>query len=450
MRAYTDLAAAVASAAFLRYGEAIKPIVSHTSCHLGNVMQIAGKGPALYESLFHNHHTIMLLIAPRTGAIVDANPAACTFYGYSREQFRSLNIADLNALPAGELRAELSRAESGTDQRFTFLHRLADGELRHVEVRSGPVELEGQRLLFSVIQDITDRKNMEESLQQANELLEKRVKERTRELAVTIENLQEEMTERMKAETALHAEIAERLWAMETLREQEQLLLHQNRQAAMGEMLGNIAHQWRQPLNTLGLLIQDLSLSRELGDLSKEQLDATVTKAMKLISHMSRTIDDFRHFFRPDREKVEFMASRVVAETLSLIEGSFRALDIHISVETMGEHVICGYPNEFSQVLINILMNARDALAGRKPAAPRIMIRIEEQAARTVVTVRDNGGGIPEEILDRIFDPYFTTKGPDKGTGLGLFMSKTIIEKNMGGSLRASNTSEGAEFRIEA
>jgi PAS domain S-box-containing protein len=415
-------------------------------------MQTEENSPALYESLFHNHHTLMLLIEPGTGAIVDANPAACAFYGYSRQQFVSLNIADLYTLPEGEVREELRRADSGARHRFTFPHRLANGELRHVEVQSGPVDFGGRRLLFSVIQDITDRKRMEESLQQANELLEKRVRERTRELAVTIENLREEMDERMKAETALHTEIAERLRAMEALREQEQLLVHQSRQAAMGEMLGNIAHQWRQPLNTLGLLVQDLSLSFELGDYTKEQLNATVTKAMQVISHMSRTIDDFRHFFRPGKEKVEFLASRVVADTLSLIEGSFQTVDtgMDISVETTGERAIYGYPNEFSQVLINILLNARDALASRNPAAPRITIRIEEQAGRTVVTVRDNGGGIPEDIMDRIFDPYFTTKGPAKGTGLGLFMSKTIIEKNMGGSLRASNTDEGAEFRIEA
>jgi len=134
---------------------------------------------------------------------------------------------------------------------------------------------------------------------------------------------------------------------------------------------------------------------------------------------------------------------------LSLVGGSFQNLQIRVEVNTGTDPVITGYPNEFSQVILNILNNAKDALVARAPVEPAISITLHEELGRTVVIIRDNAGGIPEEILDKIFDPYFTTKGPEQGTGLGLFMAKTIIETNMGGQLTVANTGDGAEFRIE-
>jgi signal transduction histidine kinase len=134
---------------------------------------------------------------------------------------------------------------------------------------------------------------------------------------------------------------------------------------------------------------------------------------------------------------------------LSLLEGSFQGQQIAIEVDVKGDPVVHGYPNEFSQVLLNILINARDALTERETAGPRVLITIGTDGSRAVVTIADNAGGIPEEIIGKIFDPYFTTKGPQAGTGVGLFMSKTIIEKNMGGLLAVRNAEDGAEFRIE-
>ena len=141
--------------------------------------------------------------------------------------------------------------------------------------------------------------------------------------------------------------------------------------------------------------------------------------------------------------------SRQIEKTLVILEGSFRMHAIETVLESTGDPVINGYQTEFVQVLLNILINARDALVARKPDAPRIDIRLFTEGRRTVVTVADNAGGIHEGIIDRIFEPYFTTKGPEQGTGIGLCMSKTIIEKNMGGRLSVRNTGVGAEFRIE-
>ena len=299
------------------------------------------------------------------------------------------------------------------------------------------------RLAESILQVVAvraagelERQQDEEELQKAHDELEHRVQERTIELASAVNTLHEETTERLRS--------------VEELRVNEQLLMQQSRQAAMGEMIGNIAHQWRQPLNTLGLIIQELPINHELGTFTKENLDASVAKAIQVISHMSQTIDDFRNFFCPDKEMVTFKANDIVTKTVSLIDGSFREQKISIEVSAPEDIFIHGHPNEYSQVILNIMINARDAFVERSIPEPKsVLIRLYRENDRAVTTITDNAGGIGEEIMEKIFDPYFTTKGPDKGTGVGLFMSKTIIEKNMGGRLYAVNTGDGAEFRIE-
>ena len=287
-------------------------------------------------------------------------------------------------------------------------------------------------------QSVKETKGVAAALVQASELLQRHARERDsaeRQLSITIDQLRRETSERLRA--------------MDELFEKDRLLTQQSRQAAMGEMIGNIAHQWRQPLNNLSLIVQQAQLYYELGQFNREFLDESVKKSMEIIQHMSRTIDDFRNYFKPEKEKVEFRVHEAVATTLSLMEGSFSQQQIGIEVDAQDDPFIYGYPNEFSQVLLNILINARDALAERGVDAPKVTIQLGTEDNRAVVTITDNAGGIPEEIIGKIFDPYFTTKGPQAGTGVGLFMSKSIIEKNMGGRLVARNTANGAEFRIE-
>lgn len=273
--------------------------------------------------------------------------------------------------------------------------------------------------------EVLQRTRAETALQKMNEELEIKVEERTEELAMQNEELQETYLE-------LEMQTEERIRAIEELREKEQLLIHQSRQAAMGEMIGNIAHQWRQPLNALGLTVQQLLLLYDLGEFNRDCLDKNILQSMELIKHMSRTIDDFRNYFRPDKEKDDFKVSEAVASTLSLIKDSFKNKNIAVEVVAKDEPVIFGYRNEYAQVLLNILSNASDALTERNIKDPRVTITACSADDRTVVTISDNAGGIPEEIVNKIFDPYFTTKGPHGGTGVGLFMSKIIIEKNIG------------------
>ncbi|HTP65161.1 MAG TPA: GAF domain-containing protein [Geobacteraceae bacterium] len=268
------------------------------------------------------------------------------------------------------------------------------------------------------------------------------------DISFALDSIERE-AQRRKAELSLRAETAERLRAVEELREKDRLLLQQSRQAAMGEMIGNIAHQWRQPLNALGLCIQELGLTFELGSVTGEHLEKSIKQAMDIIFGMSQTIDDFRNLYKADTERRWFRINQAVARTVSLIEANFHEHRIAIDVVTDGDPEIKGYHNDYAQVLLNILINARDTLMERGTASPRVTVRTGVENGRSVVTVGDNASGIDEEILDKVFDLYFTTKENGLGTGIGLFMAKTLIEKNMGGRLTVRNLGDGAEFRIE-
>jgi two-component system, NtrC family, C4-dicarboxylate transport sensor histidine kinase DctB len=289
-----------------------------------------------------------------------------------------------------------------------------------------------------------------EALETANQELELRVMTRTADLEQSRAKLELQHDELEQTYFDLEKETAQRVLALEELREKERMLLQQGRLAALGEMISNIAHQWRQPLNELGLIVQELPVLYDRGGFDRDYLRGSVAKFMKVLAHLSKTIDDFRNFFKPDREKITFQVHQVVESTLSLIEESFRQLQIAIRVCADDEPVILGHPNEFAQVVLNILFNARDAFLARGDDRDRVIeIHLFTLGEKTVVTISDNAGGIPEEILDKIFDPYFTTRGPEQGTGIGLYMSKIIIEKNIPGKLSVRNRAEGAEFRIE-
>ena len=307
--------------------------------------------------------------------------------------------------------------------------------------------------------------------------LDQRVWQRTVELEALNQTLLSEVTERTKAENTVHEkavqleeEIAERQKAQEALlelnssleqriseavnqlRQKDDLLIQQNRLAAMGELLNNIAHQWRQPLNNIAVYIQTMQFLHRAGELTEEEMDQDIKAVMEILQYMSQTIDDFRGFFVRDRNSVrDFPLTPTISKALTLVTPALASNGIRTEFlkDDREELRITGYPNEFAQVLMNILYNARDILVEREIADPRIEIMVKQEGERVVTTIRDNGGGIDEQALPHIFDPYFTTKGPDKGTGIGLYMSKTIIEKNMGGKLTAKNLGSGAELRIE-
>jgi PAS domain S-box-containing protein len=328
--------------------------------------------------------------------------------------------------------------------------RQHNGEYRWISNTGVPRLAPNGELIgyIGICSDITERKRVGEELQRDKAWLEQKVEERTADLRDTIATLKDEVNQRIRIQRALESETAERRHMQEELREKELLLLQQSRLAAMGDMIGNIAHQWRQPLNMLGLLAQDLPMIYKKGEFTAEYLNGIVKKMLENINHMSKTIDDFRNFFRADKQKVDFKVLEIVNKTLSLLDIGLKALEIRTALVSLNDPVVNGYPSEYAQVLLNIIINARDALVTRHVANPMIKIEVGKEGEQSVVTITDNAGGIPVDIMDKIFDPYFTTKGPDRGTGVGLYMSKIIVEKNMGGSLTARNLAGGAEFII--
>lgn len=259
--------------------------------------------------------------------------------------------------------------------------------------------------------------------------------------------VQEELAEKQHMLESLNHTLEERIAAaVQELRQKDQALIQQNRLASMGEMINNIAHQWRQPLNMIGLIVQGLP---ECKDLTQEELDYEVERIMGFIMHMSQTIDDFRNFFHHDKMKSNFTANQAVAKAVEFFNPGLIDKGVNIFISEQPEVVVFGYSNEYSQVLLNLLGNAKDVLVERNIAEPRIDISISREDGCSVVTITDNGGGIAPDIIPRIFDPYFTTKEKTQGSGIGLYMSKIIIEQNMGGSLTARTVDGGAAFCIK-
>lgn len=311
--------------------------------------------------------------------------------------------------------------------------------------------------------DITDRKNAEEEVRQQSIMLEKEVAERQQAQETLQEQaalLEEEIAERQVAQEHLAVKQLQLEMLNQSLeirinesvaemRQKDKMLIQQGRLAAMGEMIHNIAHQWRQPLNNIGLIIQNLQISFATNSLTPEEMDKEVDNAMVIIMHMSRTIDDFRNFFRPEKERHSFVINAVVDHALEFVGATLANNNIRVDLYSDGDVSVNGYQNEYAQVLLNIIGNARDVLVERNIAQPNIVITITRENKHSIVTICDNGGGIAEDIMPKIFDPYFTTKEQGKGTGIGLYMSKAIIEQNMYGSLTVHNVAGGAEFRIE-
>jgi len=232
--------------------------------------------------------------------------------------------------------------------------------------------------------------------------------------------------------------------AVDEISKKDQILAHQTRLAAMGEMIGAIAHQWRQPLNTLAINIQLLPEFVEEHGCDEDSLEEFVDKNMKTIFFMSETIDDFRNFFRDDNKKTNFSIKSALDDTLKLINAQLKSKNIDVNI-TGEDFTIYGSKTQFQQVLLNLISNAKDAIEENGVENGKIDINID--AENKTVSIVDNGGGIDNKIIYKIFDPYFTTKDL-KGSGIGLYMSKTIVEKYFNGKLEASNVKNGAKFKI--
>lgn len=223
------------------------------------------------------------------------------------------------------------------------------------------------------------------------------------------------------------------------------LMISQNRLASMGEMIGNISHQWRQPLAQVGAILINLELHSDKDKLTKEKLAQKIKEANEQLAFMSSTIDDFKNFFVPNTSNKEFSAQEVIHRAQKLLSASLEKYAIHVCIDIQNNFIHCGSANEIIQVLINIMNNAKEAFLAREITERKIEIRAFLQNGIPVITLQNNAGRIDETIVHKIFDPYFTTK--ESSSGLGLYMSKMIIEKN-GAILRVENINDGVIFTI--
>ena len=285
-------------------------------------------------------------------------------------------------------------------------------------------------IIFSIYRQII--------LKKSNKDLKKAVEEKTKELLNLNQNLE------LKIKKAVNEN-----------REKDQLLFNQTKLASMGEMIGNIAHQWRQPLSVISTGATGLKLQKEYETLTDELFEDTCTAINNNAQYLSKTIDDFRNFIKGDRKKTIFNLSNSIESFLHLVEGSIKSENINIIKNLQDNIKINGYENELIQCYINIYNNAKDVLVN-KEEDKFLFISSTIKNNKAIIKIKDNAGGIPDEVMPKIFEPYFTTKHKSQGTGLGLHMTYNLIVDGMNGNIKANNKNNeydgkeyyGAEFTI--
>jgi len=267
------------------------------------------------------------------------------------------------------------------------------------------------------------------SIAYKNRRLDELVLRRTKELEAFNQRLQDEIEK-----------------AVEKNRTQEKILMQQAKMAEIGSMVESIAHQWRQPLNILGLSMTKLSLSCSFG--RTDNIEKTIEIVEQQIQYMSQTIDDFRNFFKQDRIQSKVNINHIIGEVETLLGPLLERKKITVIRDVDPSITVLVYPNELKQVLINLVNNAREAIEQSKTTKREIRISCEHNSRFCTISIEDTGGGVPLYIIDKIFDPYFTTKFESQGTGIGLYMAKMIVEKHFLGKLSVHNTVMGACFEI--
>ncbi|MBF0458947.1 MAG: PAS domain-containing protein [Nitrospirae bacterium] len=347
------------------------------------------------------------------------NPAAEKIFGYTREEAQNRFGPEL-IIPKG-IHAEIDplwnallRKTGGsynTNENITKEGKTIICEWFNTPLTDNKGSVTG---VMSFANDITDRKKMEV------------------ELYVLTRNLQLRVNEEV-----------------EKNRQKDQLMYEQSRQVSMSELLVNIAHHWRQPLASVALLVQDIRDAYLNNELDEEYLTNNVKLTMSELKALSAMIDNFRNFYIQKKELREFNISAEINEADRLISAYVKEKGIIIDKELDESLTAYGYPNEFAHVILNILNNAMDKFERINLTAGIIRIKLYKHNSRNVITIANNGGEIPDDILNNVFDPYFTTKDKSRGTGMGLYMAKMIIEKNMNGSISVRNIDGWCEFRIE-
>ncbi|QKJ23447.1 PAS domain-containing sensor histidine kinase [Poseidonibacter lekithochrous] len=478
-----------------------------------------------YKKLFQANKIPVLLVCPDSGDIIKANKAAQKFYGYTSSEIKKLHITQINTLSSQEIQKEMMLAKNEERDCFNFKHKIKSGKLIDVEVYAGPIKFKNKKILYSLVFDITKRKQAEKKLKQAhtiyqntkegifitdlngkilsvNKAFEQITGYQESEVIDKNSNLLKSDTHSKKFYSRLWKTLAEKgLWEGEIinktkagkifpqwltintvydeshqavnyiavftdftklkeqeqlLREKDQIMFQQSKMASMGEMLRNIAHQWRQPLSVITSSATGLKLKKEFGILNDEDFSEFADGILKSTNYLSETIEDFSNYFKNSKNKEYFFISEILDKTTQLSKATLKNSDIKIEIDVENNYEIYGIKNELIQILLNLINNTKDAYNNKQQEVQYLKIYTKKYMNNVVIFVRDIAGGIPENILTKVFEPYFTTKHQSQGTGIGLYMSKQIVEERLKGAIDAYNIEEkindekykGMEFKI--
>ncbi len=375
------------------------------------------------------------------GIITFVNDEFCKISGYSREELigQNHNIVRHPDVPRENFKRLWDTILAKKTFKSTVKNLAKDGRTFYVNTTIVPILDEKGAIeeFIAIRYDVTKEVELkmalerkERELELLNRTLEERVRQQTRELY----ELNRHLEERVREEVAKNEE-------------KQKMLMLQSRMAGLGQMMANIAHQWRQPLTELALILFNLKKAALAND--RAQIERHYQDARSTISSMSATIDDFTDFFRPNRPRGSFAPALSVQDALKIVRHSFDRLGIEIELDLDESLRIEGVRNELAQVVINLLQNAKEVMTERQTLQKRIVVEVAATEDGVRLSVEDSGGGIDEAVLPRIFEPYFTSKHASKGTGLGLFMAKMIVEQRFGGRIWARNGPIGAKFVIE-
>ncbi len=345
-------------------------------------------------------------IFDQNGIYVHSNKIISKLFGYTKEELEGKHVMDFVAKSSHKLIKSKMKNPNPYPYEAQMLRK--DGTQFFALVRGHNIVWNEKHVRISSVIDISKIKQLQNDVEILNKNLEQKVASQ-----------------------------------VEDIREKDQLLLHQSKLAAMGEMIGAIAHQWRQPLNALNINIQNLDDDFEEGLINKIFIDEFIQKSSQTIQFMSKTIDDFRDFYKIDKVKEPFSALTSIQSVVAIQIAQLNHYNI-IHTISGDDFIINGYINEFQQVILNLLSNAKDAITSNGIEHGKIEIKLIHNSIR----IKDNARGINNEFIQRIFEPYFTTKEQDIGTGIGLYMSKLIIDEHMNGLLSVKNHDDGAEFII--